>query len=67
MVVGKKPGLAAVGSAIVAVLSQTSAIAAIFLPGHVVYNNRALYMLLYKQCLASTAVVKREVNARSVF
>ena len=46
-----KPGLAAVGSATVAVLSQSSGIAAIFCheAGHVVYNNCALYMLLYQQ------------------
>ena len=49
-----KPGLAAVGSATVAVLSQSSGIAAIFCHeapgGHVVYDNFApLYMLLYKQ------------------
>ena len=67
-----EPPLAAVGSATVAVLSQSSDIERPFLPlggGHVVYNNCALYMLLYKQqCVASTAVVyKRVVNARSVF
>ena len=47
-----KPGLAAVGSATVAVeFSQSSGIAAIsaMRRGHVVYNNCALYMLLYKQ------------------
>ena len=42
-----KPELAAVGSATVAVLSQSSGIAAIFAMrrGHVVYNNCALYLL----------------------
>ena len=48
-----KPVLAAVGSATVAVLSQSSGIERPFFAmrrGHVVYNNCALYMLLYKQC-----------------
>ena len=49
MVVGTKPGLAlaAVGSATVAVLSQSSGIERPFFAmrrGHVVYNNCALYM-----------------------
>ena len=45
------PALAAVSSATVAVLSQSSSVAAIIFVmrrGHVVYNNCALYMLLYK-------------------
>ena len=74
-----KPVLAAVGSATVAVLSQSSGIAAIFpmRRGHVVYNNCALYlllynncalcMLLYKQCRGFYCCSKRVVNARSVF
>ena len=66
MVIGTKPGLAAVGSATVAVLSQSSGIAAMR-RGHVVYNNCALYMLLYKQCRGFYCCSKREVNARSVF
>ena len=68
-----KPVLVAVGSATVAVLSESSGLAAILCHeagsrGHVVYNNCALYMLLYKQqrhgfyCCS-----KRVVNARSVF
>ena len=69
MVVGTKPGLAAVGSATVAVLSQSSGIAAIFAMrrGHVVYNTCALYMLLYKQqcrgfyCCSKRVSSKREV------
>ena len=46
-----EPPLAAVGSATVEVLSQSSGIAAFFPTrrGHVIYNNCALYML-YKQC-----------------
>ena len=47
-----KPALAAVGSATVAVLSQSSGIQRPFFAmrgGHVVYNNCALYMMLYKQ------------------
>ena len=46
-----KPALAPVGSA-VAVLSQSSSIELPFFAtrrGHVVYNNCALYILLYKQ------------------
>ena len=68
-----KPVLAAVGSATVAVLSQSSGIERPFFgmrQGHVVYNNCALYLLLYKQCVASTTVVREYnniVNARSVF
>ena len=61
-----KPGLAAVGSATVAVPSQSSGITAMF-SGHVVYNNCALYMLLYKQCRGFYRCSKRVVNARSVF
>ena len=64
-----KPALAAVGSATVAVLSQSSGIAAIFFAmrrGHVVYNNCALYML-YKQCRGFYCCSKRVVNVRSVF
>ena len=43
-----KPELAAVGSATVAILSQSSGIATIFpmRRGHVVYNNCTLYLLL---------------------
>ena len=47
-----KPALVAVGSATVAVLSQSSGIERPFFAmrrGHVVYNNCALHMLLYKQ------------------
>ena len=47
-----KPGLAAIGSATVAVLSQSSGIERPFFAmrrGHVGYSNCALYMLLYKQ------------------
>ena len=46
-----EPPLAAVGSATVAILSQPSGIAAIFAMrrGHVVYNNCAPYLSLYKQ------------------
>ena len=47
-----KPALVAVGSATVAVLSQSSSIERPFFAmrrGHVVYNNCPLYMLLYKQ------------------
>ena len=76
-----KPGLAAVGSATVAVLSQSSGIAAIFAMRRVtwyrsgiiaaftylLYNNCALYMLLYKQCRGFYCCSKRVVNARSVF
>ena len=48
-----KPGLPAVGSATVAVLSQSSGIERPFFAmrrGHVVYNNCALYMLYKQQC-----------------
>ena len=48
-----KPPLAAVGSATVAVLSQSSGIERPFFAmrrGHVVYNNCALYMLYNQQC-----------------
>ena len=64
-----KPALAALGSATVAVLSQSSNVAAIFdhEAGSVVYNNCALYMLLYKQCRGFYCSSKRVVNARSVF
>ena len=65
-----KPELAAVGSATVAVLSQSSGVAAIFFAmrrGHVVYNNCALYLLLYKQCRGFYCCSERVVNARSVF
>ena len=82
MVVGKNSRLAAVGSATVAVLSQSSGIAAIFAMRRVtwyrsaiiaaftyilLYNNCALYMLLYKQCRGFYRCSKRVVNARSVF
>ena len=62
--------MAAVGSATVAVLSQTSGIERPFFAmrrGHVVYNNGALYMLLYKPCRGFYCCSKRVVNARSVF
>ena len=65
-----EPVLAAVGSATVAVLSQSSSIERPFLAmrrGHVVCNNYALYMLLYKQCRGFYCCSKRVVNARSVF
>ena len=65
-----KPGLAAVGSATDAVLSQSSGIERPFSAmrrGHVVYNNCALYMLLYKQCCGFYCCSKRVVNVRSVF
>ena len=65
-----EPPLAAVGSATVAVLSQSSDIERPFFAmrrGHVVYNNCALYMLLYKQCRGFYCCSKRVVNARSVF
>ena len=65
-----KPGLTAVGSATVAVLSQSSGIERpIFAMrrGHVAYNNCALYMLLYKQCRGFCYCSKKVVNARSVF
>ena len=63
-----KPVLAAVGSATVAVLSQSSDVAAIFYhEAGVVYNNCALYMLLYKQCRGFYCCSIRVVNARSVF
>ena len=64
-----KPGMAAVGSTTVAVLSQSSGVEDIFAMrrGHVVYNNCALYMLLYKQCRGFYCCSKRVVNARSVF
>ena len=70
--VGTNPRLAAVGSATVAVLSQSSGIERPFLfamrRGHVVHNNCALYMMLYKQqYLAFCCWCKRVVNARSVF
>ena len=63
-----KPALAAAGSATVAVLSQSSRIAAIFAMrrGHVVYNNCALDMLLYKQCLGFYCCSKRVVYKREV-
>ena len=47
-----KPTLAAVGSATAAVLSQSSSIERPFFVkrrGHVVHNNCALYLPLYKQ------------------
>ena len=58
-----KPVLAAVGSATVAVLSQSSYIERPFFvmrQGHVVYNNCTRYMLLYKQqyTVASTTVIR---------
>ena len=67
-----KPGLAAVGSATVAVLSQSSGIAAIFCheagsrgiqlrPLHVVVPTTAPWLLLLYN------YSKRVVNARSVF
>ena len=59
-----KPVLAAVGSASVAVLSQSSGIEWPFFAmrrGHVVYNNYcALYMLLYKQSRGFYIAVVRE-------
>ena len=64
-----EPVLAAVGSATVAVLSQSSGIEWPFFTmrwGHVVYNNCALYMLLYKQCRGFYCCSKRVVNTRSV-
>ena len=67
MVVGTKPRLAAVGSATVAVLSQSSGIERPLFAmrrGHLVYNNCALYML---QCCGFYYCSKRVVNARSVF
>ena len=57
-----KPGLVAVGSATVAVLSQSSGIERSFFAmrrGHVVYNNCALYMLMYKQCRGFYCCSKR--------
>ena len=66
-----KPALAAVGSATVAVLSQSSGIERPYFAmrrGHVVYNNCALYMLFYKQqCRGFCCCSKGVVNARSVF
>ena len=65
-----KPGLAAVGSATVAVLSQSSSIERPFFAmrrGHVVYNNCALYMLYKQQRRGFYCCSKRVVNARSVF
>ena len=59
-----KPALEAVGSATVEVLSQSSGIEQPFFAmrrGHVVYNNCALYMLMYNytnSAVASTTVVK---------
>ena len=47
------PALAAIGSATVAYLSQSSGVERPFFAmrrGHVVYNNCVLYMLWYKQC-----------------
>ena len=72
MVVGTKPGLAAVASATVAVLSQSSGIERPFFAmrrGHVVYNNCALYMLLYKQqCSQSARVHTRpKINYRGMY
>ena len=71
MVVGTKPGLAAVGSATVAVLSQSSGIAAIFAMRRVTWYRSAIIAPFTCCCtnraVASTAVVKRVVNARSVF
>ena len=60
-----EPPLAAVGSTTVAVLSQSSGVAA--RRGHVVYNNCALYMLLYKQqclgfCYCSRGVARNIVG-----
>ena len=54
-----KPGLLAVGSTTVAVLSQSSGIERPFFAmrqGHVVYNNCALYML-YIQTVLSVASI----------
>ena len=69
-----KPVLAAVGSATVAVLSQSSGIERPFFAmrrGHVVYTNCILYMLLYKQqCRGFYYCSKRvhsKCHARSVF
>ena len=61
-----KPALAAVGSATVAALSQSSGIERQFFvmrQGHVVCNNCALYMLMYKQCLAFYYCSKRVASA----
>ena len=65
-----KPVLAAVGSATVAVLSQSSGIERAFFAneaGHVVYNNCALYKLCKQQCCGFCYCSKSAVNARSVF
>ena len=59
-----KPALAAVCSATVVVLSQSSGIERPFFAmrrGHVVYNNCALYILLYKQCRGFFYCSKRVV------
>ena len=61
-----KSVLAAVGSATVAVLSQSSDIERPFITmrrGHMVYNNCGLYMLLYKQqCRGFYCCSKRVVR-----
>ena len=61
-----KPALAAVGSVTVAVLSQSSDIERPFFEmrlGHMVYNNCALYMLMYKLCRGFYYYSKRVVSA----
>ena len=64
MVVGTKPGLAAVGSATVAVLSQSSGIAAIFFAmrrGHVLCTIIAPFTCCFtNNAVASTAVVSEK-------
>ena len=69
MFVGTKPGLAAVGSATVAVLSESSSIEQPFFffamrRGHMLYNNCSLY----NSAVVSTTVVTAMciVHARSV-
>ena len=66
-----KPALAAVGSATVAVLSQSYGIERPFFVmrrGHMVHNNCALYMLLYKQqCRGYCRKESSERHARCVF
>ena len=72
MVVGTKPGLAAVGSATVAVLSQSSEIAAIFAMRRVTWYRSAI-IAAFTYCCTNRAVASiyccsnRVVNARSVF
>ena len=64
-----EPPLAAVGSATVAVLSQSSDIERPFfamMQGHVVYNNCGLYMLLYKQQCRGFYCCSKESSKREV-